>query len=101
MLRRDVRDPRLKALTITHVKLSPDLSHAWVYYAPVSGDSHDALAREILAGAAAHLRGPRVAARRFACRPAARHPGGSGRVSAWAAWARAAAASRSAAAFPA
>ena len=37
MLRREVRDPRLKPLTITHVKLSPDLSHAWVYYAPLSG----------------------------------------------------------------
>ena len=58
MLRRDVRDPRLKPLTITHVKLSPDLSHAWVYYAPLSGDSHDALQREILEEAAVYLRGP-------------------------------------------
>ena len=58
MLRRDVRDPRLKPLTITHVKLSPDLSHAWVYYAPLSGDSHDALQREILEEAALYLRGP-------------------------------------------
>jgi ribosome-binding factor A len=58
MLRRDVRDPRLKPLTITHVKLSPDLSHAWVYYAPLSGDSHDALQREILDEAALYLRGP-------------------------------------------
>jgi len=58
MLRRDVRDPRLKPLTITHVKLSPDLSHAWVYYAPLSADSHDALQREILEEAAVYLRGP-------------------------------------------
>ena len=58
MLRREVRDPRLKPLTITHVKLSPDLSHAWVYYAPLSGDSHDALQREILEDAALYLRGP-------------------------------------------
>jgi len=58
MLRREVRDPRLKPLTITHVKLSPDLSHAWVYYAPLSGDSHDALQREILEEAALYLRGP-------------------------------------------
>lgn len=58
MLRRDVRDPRLKPLTITHVKLSPDLSHAWVYYAPLSADSHDTLQREILEEAAVYLRGP-------------------------------------------
>ena len=57
MLRRDVRDPRLKPLTITHVKLSPDLSHAWVYYAPLSADSHDTLQREILEEAAVYLRG--------------------------------------------
>jgi ribosome-binding factor A len=58
MLRRDVRDPRLKPLTITHVRLSPDLSHAWVHYALLSGDSHDALQREILDEAAVYLRGP-------------------------------------------
>ena len=58
MLRRDVRDPRLKPLTITHVKLSPDLSHAWVYYSPLAADSHDALQREILEEASVYLRGP-------------------------------------------
>jgi ribosome-binding factor A len=58
MLRREVRDPRLKPLTITHVRLSPDLAHAWVYYAPLSGDSHDPLQREILDQAASYLRGP-------------------------------------------
>ena len=41
MLRRDVRDPRLKPVTITHVKMSPDLSHAWVYFELLTGDSHD------------------------------------------------------------
>ena len=58
MLRREVRDPRLKPLTITHVRMSPDLSHAWVYYAPLSAESHDALQREILEEAAVYLRGP-------------------------------------------
>ena len=43
MLRRDVRDPRLKPVTITHVKMSPDLSHAWVYFELLTGDAHDAL----------------------------------------------------------
>jgi ribosome-binding factor A len=58
MLRRDVRDPRLKPVTITHVKMSPDLSHAWVYFEFLTGDAHDPLQREILDEAAGYLRGP-------------------------------------------
>jgi ribosome-binding factor A len=58
MLRRDVRDPRLVPLTVTHVRLSPDLSHAWVHYTLLRGDSNDPLQREILDEAALYLRGP-------------------------------------------
>ncbi len=58
LLRREVRDPRLKPLTITHVRVSPDLTHAWVHYALLAGDSHDPLQREILEEAARYLRGP-------------------------------------------
>ena len=58
MLRRDVRDPRLKPVTITHVKMSPDLSHAWVYFELLTGDAHDQLQQEILDEAAGYLRGP-------------------------------------------
>jgi ribosome-binding factor A len=58
MLRREVRDPRLKPVTVTHVKVSPDLSHAWIYYELLNGDSHDPLQREILDEAAVYLRGP-------------------------------------------
>lgn len=58
MLRREVRDPRLKPVTVTHVKVSPDLSHAWIYYELLNGDSHDPLQREILNEAAVYLRGP-------------------------------------------
>jgi ribosome-binding factor A len=58
MLRRDVRDPRLKPVTITHVKMSPDLSHAWVYFELLTGDAHDPLQQEILDEAAGYLRGP-------------------------------------------
>jgi ribosome-binding factor A len=58
MLRREVRDPRLKPVTITHVKMSPDLSHAWVYFELLTGDAHDPLQREILDEAAGYLRGP-------------------------------------------
>jgi ribosome-binding factor A len=58
MLRREVRDPRLTPVTVTHVKVSPDLSHAWIYYELLNGDSHDPLQREILDEAAVYLRGP-------------------------------------------
>ena len=58
LLRREVRDPRLKPVTITHVRMSPDLSHAWVHFELLGGDSHDAGQREILDEAAGYLRGP-------------------------------------------
>lgn len=58
LLRREVRDPRLKPVTITHVKMSPDLSHAWVNFQVLGGDSHDPLQQEILDEAAVYLRGP-------------------------------------------
>jgi ribosome-binding factor A len=58
MLRRDVNDPRLKPVTITHVKMSPDLSHAWVQFQLLTGDAHDPEQQEILDEAAGYLRGP-------------------------------------------
>jgi ribosome-binding factor A len=58
MLVREVRDPRLKPLTITHVRVSPDLTHAWVHYLLLAGDSHDPLQMEILNEASRRLRGP-------------------------------------------
>jgi ribosome-binding factor A len=58
LLRREVRDPRLKPVTVTHVKMSPDLSHAWVHFLLLTGDSHDPLQQEILDEAAGYLRGP-------------------------------------------
>jgi len=58
MLRRDVRDPRLKPVTITHVKMSPDLSHAWVHFQLLTGNAHDPAQQEILDEAAGYLRGP-------------------------------------------
>jgi ribosome-binding factor A len=58
LLLREVRDPRLKPMTITHVKVSPDLTHVWVNYTLLAGDSHDELQREILDEAAGYLRGP-------------------------------------------
>lgn len=58
LLLREVRDPRLKPVTITHVKVSPDLTHVWALYTILTGDSHDPLQREILDEAAGYLRGP-------------------------------------------
>jgi ribosome-binding factor A len=58
LLQREVRDPRLRPLTITHVKVSPDLTHVWAHYSMLSGDSHDPQQREILDEAATYLRGP-------------------------------------------
>jgi ribosome-binding factor A len=58
LLLREVRDPRLKPMTVTHVKVSPDLTHIWVNYTLLAGDSHDELQKEILDEAAAYLRGP-------------------------------------------
>ena len=57
-LRREVRDPRLKPVTITHVRMSPDLSHAWVHFQLLTGNAHDPLQQEILDEAAGYLRGP-------------------------------------------
>ena len=58
LLLREIRDPRLKPVTVTHVRVSPDLSHAWVHYTLLSGDTHDPLQKEILDEAARYLRGP-------------------------------------------
>ena len=58
LLLREVRDPRLKPMTVTHVKVSPDLTHMWVMYTLLSGDAHDELQQEILDEAAVYLRGP-------------------------------------------
>jgi ribosome-binding factor A len=62
LLRREVRDPRLPPVTITEVRVSPDLSHAKVFYS-VLGSAFDKsagkaeLAQEILNDAARMLRG--------------------------------------------
>lgn len=69
MLLREVRDPRLKPVTITHVKVSPDLTHAWVYYAPLLGGGVDPLQQEILEEASRRLRGPLGRAMRLRVAP--------------------------------
>lgn len=70
MMLREVRDPRLKPVTITHVKVSPDLTHVWAHYTILTGDAHDPLQREILEDAALYLRGALGRALRLRLSPA-------------------------------
>ena len=58
LIRREVRDPRLKPITLTDVRVSPDLSHAKVFYSVLGGADDPQLAQEILCEAAPLLRGP-------------------------------------------
>lgn len=56
LIRRELRDPRLGMITLTDVRMSPDLGYAKVYYSVLGADPH--LAQEILTQAAEFLRGP-------------------------------------------
>ncbi|MFO7325959.1 MAG: 30S ribosome-binding factor RbfA [Pseudomonadota bacterium] len=56
LVAREVKDPRVGPLTITQVKLAPDLSIARVYYVPFGGGA-GADIEEGLAAAAGFLRG--------------------------------------------
>ena len=56
LIRRELRDPRLGMITLTDVRMSPDLSYAKVYYSVLGADPH--LAQQILTQAADILRGP-------------------------------------------
>jgi ribosome-binding factor A len=56
LIRRELRDPRLGMITLTDVRMSPDLSYAKIYYSVLGADPH--LAQQILTQAADMLRGP-------------------------------------------
>lgn len=47
ILREDVRDPRIRLLTITRVKLAVDLGAATVFYSPLGEDPDDARRAEL------------------------------------------------------
>jgi len=47
ILREEVRDPRLKMLTITRVKLASDLGAATIFYSPLGEDPAAERAREL------------------------------------------------------
>jgi ribosome-binding factor A len=70
LVAREVKDPRVGAVTITAVKIAPDLSVARVFFLPF-GDRHPASeVRAGLASAAGYLRGE--VGRRLALRHAPR-----------------------------
>lgn len=57
LLRREIDDPDL-SITITEVRVSPDLSHAKLFYAPFTSKLAPAELQEGLEEAARFLRGP-------------------------------------------
>jgi ribosome-binding factor A len=56
LIRREVRDPRLGMVTLTEVRVAPDLSSAKVYFSVLGAEPQQA--QEILEAAAPMLRGP-------------------------------------------
>ena len=55
LLRNEVKDPRVGAVTVTHVDVSPDLSHATVHFTHLAGREH---ADETVKALGAHRRVP-------------------------------------------
>ena len=56
LLRDEVKDPRVGRVTITEIEVSPDLSHAKVFFTHLAGREHAAEAVEALQRAAGFLR---------------------------------------------
>ena len=55
LIRDEVRDTRLGMVTLTAVRVSPDLSHAKIFFTTMDPAQH-AVALEVLNGAASYLR---------------------------------------------
>jgi ribosome-binding factor A len=51
-----LKDPRIGFVTVTGVKVSPDLRHAWVYYTAMGDDRDRRASAAALRSAASHLR---------------------------------------------
>ena len=56
LLRLHVKDPRIGMVTVTAVEVSPDLSHAKVFFTHLAGAEHAAAAVEALQHSAGYLR---------------------------------------------
>lgn len=55
-LRTRIKDPRVTPVSLTGVRLSPDLSQAWVYFTPLGGDGDPAALKAGLKAASGFLR---------------------------------------------
>ena len=51
-----LKDPRVGFVTVTSVKVSPDLHHAWISYTCLGSDKERAATRAALRSASPHLR---------------------------------------------
>jgi ribosome-binding factor A len=51
-----LKDPRIGFVTVTGVKVSPDLRHAWVYYTAMGDDRERRASAAALRSAGPHLR---------------------------------------------
>jgi ribosome-binding factor A len=58
LLRREVKDPRVGSITVTAVRVSPDMGHAKIFYLPFERSRDAAALQAGLDGAARFLRGP-------------------------------------------
>jgi ribosome-binding factor A len=56
LLRNEVKDPRVGEVTVTHVDVTPDLSHATVHFTHLAGREHAPATMEALARAGGFLR---------------------------------------------
>ncbi len=56
LIRREIRDPRLGLVTLTEVRLSPDMGYATIYYSVLNAERSEA--QSVLESAAEILRGP-------------------------------------------
>ena len=56
LLRRDLRDPRLKQLSVSSVEVSRDLSHAWIRMSSFGDEEQTADGLAALSGAAGRIR---------------------------------------------
>ncbi len=56
LLRNEVKDPRVGEVTVTHVDVTPDLSHATVHFTHLAGRDHAPATLEALTRAGGFLR---------------------------------------------
>ncbi len=56
ILHGEVKDPRIGFVTITHVKLSPDLKEAKVYFSQIGSDEEKSKSRDGLNNAVGYIR---------------------------------------------